>query len=736
MADALSQAKRLFSFDSPLGETLLCNHFSGEERISDPFKFHLELASEDFDISWDQVVGRNATVGIRHYDGVNFRYFNGFISRFAPDRNKGRLAYYKAELSPWLWFLSLTQDCLIYQNLTVPQVIQATFDKYGFQDYQFKLNDASDRHKPWEYCCQYRETALEFVSRLMETEGIYYYFTHEQGKHKLIMVDDLTAHVPCPYQSAFRYAHSEGAGVFRTDDTIDTAVMHKVVKPSAYRHKEFNFLKPDAKLEFHSTVEDAQASRQLEVYDYPGEFEEVGEGRDWSVVRQEEQECDRVLSHGTGDGRAMTPGFRFTLLDHDREEQNLDYLIVSVHHEAQECTLLPGTDEQEADYSNSWTAIPWEVQYRPKRKTDKAQMLGAQTAWVVGPKGEEIYTDQYGRVKVQFHWDREGTMDQNSSCWIRVMQPVAGPGFGHIWIPRIGQEVIVDFLEGDPDRPMITGCVYNMKNMPPYKLPDNKAWSGIKTRSTMGGSEANYNELRFVDTKDSELYVMHGEKDMEITVNHDVNEIVGHDRTLQVKHDRIEQVQGDNHDTVKGESRWDVGKDLSVNVAGAVNEKAGGNFILEAAGDIHLKAGGQIILEAAQGVRFLGTGAFIDITDQVIVQGRQILMNCAQPQPSGALRAQPLAPSLPTYQPVQPAFVSSGSTTQFASSLPAVPPTAPASSVGGSVGAISSMPAPLASNPYVSGYADDSGDGSDSDAAATDDGSLPEGGTGEPDVFD
>jgi len=363
-------------------------------------------------------------------------------------------------------------------------------------------------------------------------------------------------------------------------------------------------------------------------------------------------------------------------------------------------------------------------------------MLGAQTAWVVGPKGEEIYTDQYGRVKVQFHWDREGTMDQNSSCWIRVMQPVAGPGFGHIWIPRIGQEVIVDFLEGDPDRPMITGCVYNMKNMPPYKLPDNKAWSGIKTRSTMGGSEANYNELRFVDTKDSELYVMHGEKDMEITVNHDVNEIVGHDRTLQVKHDRIEQVQGDNHDTVKGESRWDVGKDLSVNVAGAVNEKAGGNFILEAAGDIHLKAGGQIILEAAQGVRFLGTGAFIDITDQVIVQGRQILMNCAQPQPSGALRAQPLAPSLPTYQPVQPAFVSSGSTTQFASSLPAVPPTAPASSVGGSVGAISSMPAPLASNPYVSGYADDSGDGSDSDAAATDDGSLPEGGTGEPDVFD
>jgi type VI secretion system secreted protein VgrG len=718
MAEALLQKNRLFTFDSPLGQSLLCNRFSGEELVSGLFKFDLELASEDFEITWERMVGRNVTVGIRHFDGVNFRYFNGYISKFAPIRHGGRLAYYHAEMVPWPWFLTLTQDCRIYQNQTVPDIIKATYDRFGFKDYQFKLTDQQDRHKPWEYCCQYRETAFEFVSRLMETEGIYYYFTHDQGKHKLIMVDALTAHVPCPFQSSYRYEHNTGSGVFRTDDTIFTAQMHKEMKPSAYRHKEFNFLKPDAKLEFHSTVEDAKHTVQtLEVYDYPGEFEEVSEGRDWSIVRQEEQESDRVLSHGTGDGRSMLPGFRFNLIQHDRDEQNLDYLILSVTHDAREGTLLPGTDSQEAIYSNSWTAIPWKVQYRPKRKTDKSQMLGAQTAWVVGPPGEEIHTDEYGRVKVQFHWDRVGKMDANSSCWIRIMQALAGPGFGHIWIPRIGQEVIVDFLEGDPDRPIITGCVYNRKNMPPYKLPDNKAWSGIKTRSTIGGTANNYNELRFIDTKGQELYVMHAEKDMEITVNHDTNEIIDHDRTLKVKHDQIELVNGDKHNTVNGEFREDIGNNMSINVAGEVNEKAGGNFMLEAAGDIHLKAGGRIVLEAAQGITFLGFGGFINVTDVVFIQGRQVLVNCGLATPPGAFSARPLTPGLPTYQPAQFAMITTGTAQQYKSAVPPVASTGTAA--GGS--AASSLPPALASNPFVTGFAtaddtsDDIDDSDDSD---------------------
>src|SRR5580698_6548451 len=199
--DNLTQTNRLFVFDSPLGQSLLCTHLAGEESVSGLFAFRLELASEEFGISWDRLVGKNVTVGIRHLDGVSFRYFNGYISRFLPLRHEGRLAYYSADLVPWLWFLTLTQDCLIYQNKTVPEVLAATFEKYGFTDYQFKLTDTGDRHKSWEYCCQYRETGFEFVSRLMEIEGIYYYFAHQQGKHTLIMVDCLTAHTPCPYQS-------------------------------------------------------------------------------------------------------------------------------------------------------------------------------------------------------------------------------------------------------------------------------------------------------------------------------------------------------------------------------------------------------------------------------------------------------------------------------------------------------------------------------------------------------
>jgi type VI secretion system secreted protein VgrG len=739
--DNLTQADRLFIFDSPLGQTLLCSHFSGEETVSGLFTFKLELAAEEFGIGWDQIVGKNVTVGIRHLDGVSFRYFNGYISRFIPMRHEGRLAYYSAEMVPWLWFLTLTQDCLIYQNKTIPDILTATFDKYGYKDYQLKLTDAGDRHKPWEYCCQYRETAFEFVSRLMETEGIYYYFTHDLGKHTLVMVDGLTAHTPCPYQSSFNYDHNVGEGLFRTVDTIFTGDMHKEVKSAAYAHKEFNFKTPEAPLLFHSTLEDSSnAIQSLQVYDYPGEFEEVIDGRDWSKVRQEEQECDRVLSRGTGNGRAMIPGYRFNLQQCDRDEQNIDYLILNVTHDAQEGTLLPGTDAQDASYTNSWTAMPWEVQYRPKRKTDKAQMLGAQTAWVVGPKGEEIYTDEFGRIKVQFHWDRKGQYDANSSCWIRIMQPLAGPGFGHIWIPRIGQEVIVDFLEGDPDRPIVTGCVYNQKNMPPYTLPDKKNWSGIKTRSTIGGTASNYNELRFIDTKDQELYVMRAEKDMEIMVNHDTNEIVSHDRALQVTNNQIELVKGDKHNTTQGEFREDIGKNMSLNVGGAVNEKAGQNFVLEAGGDIHLKAGGRIVLESAEGIVFLGTGGFINITDTVVIQGSKVLVNCGVPAPSGALSAQPTAPQRPSYIPGQNGTAGTAAAQAIMGSSGSAAGSAAGSSaqaIMGSSGPAAGSASSLESNPFFSGYAsDDGGSEDDGEDSGTDDDPTPPLDTGgEPGVF-
>ena len=277
-------------------------------------------------------------------------------------------------------------------------------------------------------------------------------------------------------------------------------------------------------------------------------------------------------------------------------------------------------------------------------------MLGLQTAIVVGPKGEEIYTDEFGRVKVHFHWDRKPP-DQNSSCWIRVMQPWAGANFGHIFLPRVGMEVVVDFLEGDPDRPLIVGCVYNKDNQQPYPLPNNKNWSGFKTLSTKGGKpQKNYNELRFVDTMGDELLLMHAEKDMQITVENDTIETIDRDRNLDVKRNQAELVEGNKDSTVQGEFRESIQGNMSVNIGGEANEKAGGNFILQAGGDIHLKAGGRIVLEAAQGVTFLASGAvnFIDVNQMgVVIQGTTTWINSGIPNPGGALGAKPQAPAMP-----------------------------------------------------------------------------------------
>jgi type VI secretion system secreted protein VgrG len=319
-----------------------------------------------------------------------------------------------------------------------------------------------------------------------------------------------------------------------------------------------------------------------------------------------------------------------------------------------------------------------------------------QTATVVGPKGEEIYTDDYGRVKVHFHWDRRPS-DENSSCWIRVMQPIAGPGFGHIWLPRVGQEVIVQFLEGDPDRPVITGCLYNHVNHPPYiPVPKFKDWSGIKTRSTKKGKPTEFNELRFVDTKGDELYVMHAQKDMQITVENDTIELVDRDRILQVKRNQVEMVQADKHNTVKGNFKEDIQGEMSINAQKNVNEKAAGNFLLEAGGEVHIKAGLRIVLEAPN-ITFLGPGGFIDCTALgIAIQAPNVWLNCGLGLPTGAMGAMPqlpIVPNLPagfdmsmlSHMPNLPTMLNSQDSATAGSS---------GSASGGSAGS-------LASNPFV-----------------------------------
>jgi len=602
----LSEQNRLFSFDSPLGSTLLLNSFNGTEKMSELFHFDLELVSEDFNIQWKALLNRNVTVGIRLSDN-SFRYFNGFVIRFEPIKHQGRLGYYKAEMVPWLWFLTQTQNCVIYQNKTVVEVIKATFDKAGFSG-QYDVSKLGDRHAPWINSCQYRESAFEFISRLAEIEGIYYYFKHQQGKHTLIMVDHLSAHLPCPNQPTIQYAHDEGGGVYRGDDTITDCDMRKLVKPSKYAHKDYNFLIPKADLYHEGDVhKEVAGDRILEVYDYPGEFEWPKDAPDWGSLRQQELECDHAILSGSGTGRSMAPGYRFDLLNSPRADLDGNYLITSVTHHAHEGSFGAGFDAAPASYDNSFTSIPSSVQFRPTRKTETPDISSIQTATVVGPKGEEIYTDEYGRVKVHFHWDREPA-SEDSSCWIRVAQPWAGPNWGHIWIPRVGMEVMIQFLEGDPDRPVITGCLYNEENRPPYKLPDRKNWSGIMTRTTKGGKPTEFNELRFDDTQGSELYLMHAQKDMQLTVNNDTVEAIQRDRTLNVKRNQIEQVEADKNGTVKGNHNEKIGKDHSQQVGGNIAVNAGGDIVLKAQGNVCIVAGGVINLTAGGGITMSAGG--------------------------------------------------------------------------------------------------------------------------------
>ena len=460
MPQGFEQANRLIAVDTPLGaDRLSLRSFTGTEAISQLFRFNLEMTSDDPEINFDQIVGQKVTVRVTLADGSSKRFFNGHVSRFTQLPGEERLAHYQAEVVPWLWFLTRTANCRIFQEMTVPDIIQQVFKDFGFQDFE---NQLQRQYETWEYCVQYRETACGFVMRLMEQEGIFFFFRHEDGKHVLVMGDSPTANKPCPNQPSVRYERVSGSGYDREDDVILRWDYQQELRTGKYAATDYNFETPSTSLlaKLDSSINQG-GNQRYEVFDYPGEYEKRNQGEAQVRLRIEEQELSHILVSGESNCRDFSAGLRFELTDHERQDQNGPYVLTSVTHSAHSGTFYSGQVEEGAGHANSFTCIPHSVPFRPPRMTVKHLALGPQTAVVVGPSGEEIYTDKYGRVKVQFHWDRLGNHDEKSSCWMRVSQPWAGKNWGGMWIPRIGQEVIVDFLEGDPDRPIITGRVYN-----------------------------------------------------------------------------------------------------------------------------------------------------------------------------------------------------------------------------------------------------------------------------------
>jgi type VI secretion system secreted protein VgrG len=559
MADAFRQEHRRLRIDTPLGrDALLITALTGTEEISSLFQFQAELIGTDERADFDAIVGQGVTVSIAAGDGD--RHVHGVVNRFAQSGTSGRHTTYRAEIVPWPWFLTRTTDCRIFQRKAVPDIVKQIFGEYGFSDYRFAL---SATYEPREYCVQYRETDWTFVARLLEEEGIFYFFEHQHGKHTLVAADGPRAHQPCPVLDHVRFIHEQVS--LADDDVVTWFSKEQEVRASRCALADYNFETPSIDLSGSASGNDPRA---YERYDYPACAPRRDRTEALARIRQQEEDATRVRFRGCGYARSFAPGFKFRLTgirDEGAGAFDGSYILTSVRHRASES--YAGGDESAVSYECDFECIEASVPFRPARRMPRPLVHGVQTALVVGPGGEEIFVDRYGRVKVQFFWDREGKRDENSSCWLRVSSSWAGKNWGVVSIPRIGQEVVVAFLEGDPDQPIIVGSVYNGEQMPPYELPGSKTQSGIKTRSTLGGSPANFNEIRFEDKKGSEQVYIHAEKNQDVEVENDKTEHVGHDETITIGNDRTETVGRNETLSVGADRIRSVARNETVTVA-------------------------------------------------------------------------------------------------------------------------------------------------------------------------
>jgi type VI secretion system secreted protein VgrG len=564
----ISDGRLLEIRGGPLEGRAWLTALTGTEAISRPYAFQLDLASEDGTISFDEIVGHPIAFGIRLADRMKERVWHGIVRRFSILSSDKRLHRYQAEVVPWLWLLNKTSDCRIHQALTIPDILEEIFSRFGFADYQFKLTGEYSRK---EYCVQYRESIFNFVSRLMEQEGIFYFFRHTKEKHTLILTDSPAAYSPCLIQQRASFAPGDRTHLWEEEDYISELQPEIRVHSGKFTVKDFDFESPSTQLLSESFSVDPRGTKDLEMFEYPGGFLRRGEGTRLAELRLQAEEAANAAISGSGCCRTFESGHIFELADHPRRNLNTHYVLTSVQHSARAPEIFSYEGEGES-YKNSFAAIPKTVPFRPPIKTRRPIIQGCQTGIVTGPDKEEIHTDKYGRVKVHFHWDRHGVPNAGSSCWIRVTQAWAGKNHGSIWIPRIGQEVIVDFLEGDPDRPIITGSVYNADQVHPADLPANKMRSGFQSQSTETGSPSNFNQLRFDDAAGKEEIHIHAQKDW--------NSKVGNDRATSVGRHDLTLIVGSQQNAVSGSDTRDIGK-LDVDIVfGDQKTEIGGSSVI------------------------------------------------------------------------------------------------------------------------------------------------------------
>ena len=639
---------RPIDIETPLGpKVLLLTEMSGSEHISRLSEFNVHLKSKRPDIMGEQMLGQNVTLRLelsgKSREG---RYFNGYLTRWGGVTEivdsvigqKDTKAYlYEATVHPWLWFLTRQANSRIFQNQKVPDIIKAVFTGHGgLASFELKLTRT---YPVWVNCCQYRETDFNFVCRLMEQEGIYFYFKHENGKHTLVLADSSAHHTPYPGYEKLRFDLEDRPDI----EAISQWSAQYDIQPGKYVVDDYNPATPRTSLMNSAQKKRDHPYSSFEYFDYPAEYDSADDGRQYASTRLDELQSQYHTFTGGGHVRGFQAGSVFDLERHPVQAYNAKHLIVGVTYAG-----TSGTDSSggaNSSFTSHIQAIPANQQFRPPRSTPKPLIQGPQTATVVGPSGEEIHTDSGGCVKVQFRWDRYGKADEKSSCWIRVVTPWAGNGYGAMVVPRIGQEVVVEFLEGDPDWPIITGSVYNGVNKPPYALPAEQTRWGLKSRSSKGGGASNFNELRFEDKKGDEDVYLHAEKDHNVYIKNDRKEKILNESHLDVAKDSLAKFGADVHTDITGDEITKVGGGVHLTVAEAWEGKIGTKMAVNAGQEIHLKAGMKLVLESGTQITLKVGGSYIDIGPAgvsikgpiVTIKGDPLVnVNSGSPSPAGS----------------------------------------------------------------------------------------------------
>ncbi|SFJ35202.1 type VI secretion system secreted protein VgrG [Stutzerimonas kunmingensis] len=615
--------------------------FQGREAISQPYRFDLELVSEHPDLDLERLLHRPAFLSFAP-DGSGI---HGLVHQAAQGESGQRLTRYRLTLVPQLAYLAHRTNQRIFQHLSVPQIVAQVLEEHGIQAdaYRFQLGPVI--YPPREYCVQYDETDLHFIQRLCEEEGIHYHFQHSAADHALVFGDDQTV-----FPRLAATAYQQDSGLVADQPVIKRFGLRLETRTSRVTRRDYDFEKPRLTMEaaFHSDFQP-----DLEDYDYPGRFTERARGKHLSQRALERHRHDYELAEGESDQPQLASGHFLPLGEHPRSDWNQLWLLTEVLHEGKQPQVLeesitnvpahhglapsPLWGEARGEgaltssgfhqgYRNHFTATPWDIPFRPALRHPKPKVLGSQTAVVTGPAGEEIHCDEYGRVRVQFHWDREGLADDKTSCWLRVSSSWAGDRYGGIAIPRVGMEVLVTFLEGDPDQPLVTGCLYHKEHQVPYDLPANKTRTVFKTLSSPGGG--GYNELRIEDRKGAEQIYIHAQRDWDENIEHDQKIRVGHERHDTVEANSYSEFRAEEHRTTQADRKTEIRANDHLTVGNSQHLKIGTGQFIEAGNEIHYYAGSKVVIDAGMELTASGGGSFLKLDPSgVTLSGATIKMN-------------------------------------------------------------------------------------------------------------